>query len=173
MTCLAKPFFQQLFPASWLDLVTDNFDLVAPVHDFQPSQVPGVIASPNWELTSGINIITGHSGSGKTRILEAMKKPLKEFDTASVKLEAPDNLSQGQKVFFALETLLQIQPQGSCLMIDGAMGMLDEKHLRLLWSRIKQHNKQVVIATGIYAWPASAALIDLPVKLFRLELTTR
>ena len=172
-TCLAKLFFHQLFPASWLDLVAESFDLVAPVHDFQPRQVPGVIAEANWKLTIGINIITGHSGSGKTRVLKAMKKPLDGLDTDCVKRAAPDNLSQGQQIFLALETLLQVQPPNSCLMVDDVMGMLDEKHLQLVWSRLKQHHQQVVIATGIYTWPASAATIDVPVTLFRLELPPR
>ena len=155
-----------------LDLVTNNFDLVAPINNFQPSQVTGVLASPNWELTSGINIITGHSGSGKTRVLEAMKKPLKELATDCVKREEPDNLSCGQKAFLAFEFLLQIQPQNSCLMIDDP-GMLDEKHTKLWWRKLKLHSKQIVMTMGAFNWERSAALIDIPVKLFRLELPPR
>jgi len=156
-----------------LDLLADNFDLVAPVNEFSPRQVPGVITDAPWKLASGINIIIGHSGSGKTRIFEAMKRPLKELDTASVKRAAPTNLSQGQKVFFALETLLQIQPQGSCLMIDD-VGNLDRLHMKLWCHQLKRHNKQVIIAMSSIAWELWGEMFnDLPVKLFHLELPPR
>ena len=157
-----------------LCLVTDNFDLVVPVGEFSPRQVPGVITdAPSWKLISGINVIVGHSGTGKTRILEAMKKPFDGFTTDCVKREVPDNLSNGQKIFFTLEALLQIQPHNTAVLIDDAMAMLDEKHLKLLWSYLKQHGQQVVMTMGAFSWERSAALIDMPVKLFRLELSPR
>ena len=155
-----------------LSTMEEYFDLGALVRDFQPCQVSGVITDAPWKLNDRLNVIVGHSGSGKTRVLSGMKRPL-EFVPASVKREAPTNLSHGQKLFFALEALLQVQPAGSCLMIDDALVTLDEKHLQLLWCKLKRHHLQVVIATGIYAWPASAALVDVPVKLFRLELPPR
>jgi len=154
-----------------LCFVTEYFDLVEPVGKFQPSQVARVITSANWELTKGINIVVGHSGSGKTRILEAMKRPLKNFPDCAMR-EAPDNLSSGQKTFLALEELLQIQPANSCLLIDDP-GMLDQKHMQLWWRKLTQHDKQVVIALGTFNWKRSAALIDMPVKLFNLELPPR
>ena len=174
-TCVAEPFFQQIFPESYLDLVPQHFDLVAPINDFQPSQVAGVITTPTWELDAGINIIIGPSGSGKTRILEAMKRPLKGLAPATFNFkDRPTNLSFGQMASLAFEALLQVQPQKSCLMIDDAMGMLDQFHLEHWYTSLRQHDKQVLLAMGISTWERSAPMIkNLTVKQFHLELMPR
>lgn len=81
---------------------------------------------------------------GKTRLLEAQKhRPAPEIEQPAER--GGNLLSYGQTIALLAETLLDVQPTGSCLLIDDVVECLDDKNRQRLIARLTGHDKQSIM----------------------------
>jgi hypothetical protein len=124
----------------------EAFGICKNVSAFKPSAVPGVEAPGEWEFCSGLNVIVGASGSGKTRVLKVLKTTAGPVDfDLWTGLPVPGLASQGQALMGAVRHLLNIQPVGTCLMIDDVACRFDQFNLKLFIKMLIAHQRQVIM----------------------------
>jgi recombinational DNA repair ATPase RecF len=121
--------------------------VIPEVNQLSLAAVEGLDAAKTWAFDSRLNIVCGPSGSGKTRVLEALRQ---RTGTVAAILPPPEpcdfaSMSFGQTVMGLGTILLDIQPEGTCLLMDDVLGSLDQENTEHLFHLLRMHGKQVIL----------------------------
>lgn len=171
-TCQIKSFFKAYFPETVWAIASELFDVIPVAHSIRLSEIEGVYPKDTWEFGPRINIICGVSNSGKTRVLEA----LKQVAGASPDLPAPmkmdfSRMSSGQTMCTLAETLLAALPEGSCLLMDDVLSILDSEHKRRLFGLMLDRRKQIIMTINLNYFETVRTLSEgMDIKFFSLTM---
>lgn len=146
ITCLIAPFLEAHFPDPVASSARGLFDVIPAVSELSLAEIGGLEPTATWAFGPRLNVVRGISGSGKTRVLEALKQ---KADSA-VSLANPrrcdfTTMSSGQQVWALSEILLEVQPAGTCLLMDDVFDHLSEKTQLQLCDILRGHKEQVVM----------------------------
>ena len=171
-TCCIEPYFRKHFSGHTASVASGLFDLTPAVTRFNPSELAGIQLNEEWVLGPRLNIISGLSGSGKTRVLDAMKGqcrlPPNLHPPATVDFTGK---SMGQAVLILTDIMLHIQPTGTCLFLDDVFGFLDQESTAHVCRLLQSHVKQIVLTVNSHAESLVMTLCESPMALcFHLPL---
>jgi hypothetical protein len=160
ISCLLKEYFTQNLPPEYARSIIDNIDVVPAVLSLDCSMLSGLGHLGVIEFCPQLNIIIGRSGSGMTRILEALKSgaghrvmlpPLPRLNLS--------RMSPGMLLMEIIGALVEIQPTDSCLLLDDVFDCLDKERTRELIGFIALYRKQVILASKPHRIEAALSCI--------------
>jgi hypothetical protein len=172
VTCKIESFYKAHFPKTICIIAAELFDVIPVVSSLRLTEIEGVHPRDTWEFGTRVNIICGESGSGKTRVLEA----LKQGAGAPPDLTAPRTgdfslMSCGQTISALAEILLAAQPAGGCLLMDGVLSYLDPCHKRRLFGLLRKHPGQTIMTVSpSLLETASALCAGMDISTFNLTM---
>lgn len=174
-TCRQALFFSTHFAEPVASAASEKFDIIPAVRALSLANIEGLGSRGVWEFGPRLNVVYGVSGSGKTRVLEALKRQSDSVPTLPVPMPTDfSTMSFGHTVSSLCEILLNLQPQGSCLLMDDALHNLDDEHQRRLCSLLRKHDRQVIVTVKTHLIEKVRELSrELSARVFELELLNR
>ena len=95
----------------------------------------GIIKKASIKFSSGLNIILGRNGTGKTTVIRYL------FDNNN-----PNKMAAGNRIMLRIDRKIN----KTCLLIDGVLGCLDQEKLIRTLKNLENSNRQV-IATMVHS----------------------
>lgn len=172
-TCHIESFFKTHFPEPVASIATGLFDVVPAVRAIALSTIEGIEPKRSWGFGPRLNVVCGPSGSGKTRVLEALRQRTGTVATALPPQKQCDfdGMSFGQTVMALGKLLLNIQPEGTCLLMDDVLGYLDQESTAHLFHLLRPHGRQVILTVKPHQLDVVRTSSDgMPGSFFHLTL---
>ena len=148
-TCHILPWLGQLLSPEMVADLSEHFDVVGSVGSVSFAGVGGLERLGAVQFGSRLSIITGRLG--KTRVLETLKR---QADAAphlhQLSARVAPEQSPGQLLKSVLFALLQVQPEGSALLIDDLLAAVDTATGQEVLRFLARHDKQVVMTVRLY-----------------------
>jgi hypothetical protein len=151
-TCTIEEYLRANLPGDVALNACGLFDVVPAVSKFKPSSLAGVELDEDWAFGPRVSVVVGPSGSGKTRILEALK--LTTGIGPNLMAPGPADFtgkSMGQTLVILTEIMLQIQPPGTCLLLDDVFCCFDQDNVAYAAGLLCAHEKQVILTLPSHA----------------------
>jgi recombinational DNA repair ATPase RecF len=127
----------------------------------------GIIKRADIKFKDGLNIITGASATGKTTVLNSIKKSQGELCISWESFE--HSLAAGDKtvlLFNGLLELMSLKYKDKCILIDDLFERLDKDKKKIILKKLIKSKLQI-IATSIDVKDINANIIDT--KSFELR----
>ena len=162
-TCRIAPYLHHHLSADEVHAIADNIDIIHSVFSLDCSGIGGLHLGV-VEFSPNLNIIQGRSGSGMTRMLDALKLNA-DHDIELPPLPRLDlpHSSSGMRLIRIIQALVEIQPADtSCLLLDDVLDFLDGDWAEKLIVFLAGHERQVIM-TG------EPCRIDILRKVLRLQ----
>ena len=147
ITCRIAPHLEAHLPANIARGISDNVDIIPIQTSLDCSKSPGLEHLGTLEFGPNLNILSGHAGSGMTRLLEAMKAKT-NHDVTLPPLSIPDlsRLSPGEALCQVIRALVELQPiDVSCILLDNVLDYLDRDWAIKLISFLAAQRKQTIL----------------------------